>query len=94
MSKQAPRNMPISKKISFNELPRVKDADSISDKISVKDSTVYQFDNWEYLVKKQTVRSGEDELLLWLDELSNQGWELIKSQPVNLGFYIFKKPSK
>jgi hypothetical protein len=90
MSKQAPQVV-ITKKISFNGPLRVS---SIKNKISVKDSTIYQFQNWEYLVKKQTTGNGEDTLLMWLDELTSEGWELIKSQPVNLGFYIFKKPSK
>lgn len=88
MAKQDPQNILILKKISFNGSLHIKDT------VSVKDSTVYQFHNWKYLVKKQTVHNGEDNLLILLDELTCQGWELIKSQPVNLGFYIFKKAVK
>lgn len=88
MTKQAPRNLVISKKISFDGSLRIKDT------VPVKDSAIYQLHNWDYLVKKQTVRNGEDQLFMWLDELTSQGWELIKSQPINLGFYIFKKAAK
>lgn len=88
MAKQDPPNLVVSKKILFNGSLHFKDT------VSVKDSTIYQFCNREYLVKKQTIRNGEDELLMWLDELASQGWELIKSQPINLGFYIFKKAAK
>lgn len=94
MSKQSPERMLISKKISLNGPLRVRKAASIKDKIPVKDSTIYQFQSWEYLVKKQNVRNSEEELLLLLDELTSQGWELIKSQPINLGFYVFKKMLK
>lgn len=71
----------------------VKNTFSIKDTVPVRDSAVYQVQKWKYLVKKQMDKHGENELLVWLDELANQGWELI-SQPVNLGFYIFKKPAQ
>ncbi|HRH40487.1 MAG TPA: hypothetical protein PKY82_02500 [Pyrinomonadaceae bacterium] len=90
MAKQDPQNMPVSRK---NSALSINTFVSFDDTVSVKDSTIYQIQQWEYLVKKQTSRNGADELLMWLDELTGQGWELINSQPANLGFYIFKKLS-
>ncbi len=90
MINQAPQNIQIPVTISLDGLP-IKSTISIEDTVSVKDSAVYQFQKWKYLVKKQTVGNGKDELLMWLDQLAGQGWELISSQPANLGFYIFKK---
>lgn len=84
MTQQSPQNLSIVS---------VKNSFSIEDTVWVRDSAVYQVQKWKYLVKKQMVNSGENELLVWLDELANQGWELI-SQSVNLGFYIFKKPAQ
>jgi hypothetical protein len=77
----------------MNEVPR-KNIFSFStqDTVSVKDSAVYQIQKWNYLVKKQIGNQAENRLPVWLDELANQGWELV-SQSVTLGFYIFKKPA-
>ena len=86
--------MPISRKFSLSGSLLSQRAASIKDKVSVKDSTIYQFQKWDYLVKRKNLRNGEDELLMLLEELAEHGWELINSQPVNLGFYIFKKLSK
>jgi len=91
MATKDPQTMPIQEMISLDETLVVKPAISIEDTVPVKDSTVYRFQKWEYLVKKQ-LKSGKDDLLNWLDELTGQGWELISGQPVNPGFYIFKKP--
>lgn len=75
----------------MNEAPRNNTFSfSSQDTVPVKDSAVYQIQKWNFLVKKNQT---ENELLVWLDELAKQGWELI-SQPVNLGFYIFKKPAR
>ncbi|HRH43752.1 MAG TPA: hypothetical protein PKY82_19125 [Pyrinomonadaceae bacterium] len=84
MAKRYPRNISI-----FNLSQSLK-AYSIDDNVSVKDSAVYQFQQTKYLVRKQNGNFGDSELLMWLDKLANQGWELI-SFSVNLGFYIFKK---
>jgi hypothetical protein len=65
---------------------------SNQDTVSVKDSAIYQIQKWNYLVKKQIGKRSENMLPVWLDELANQGWELV-SQSVTLGFYIFKKPA-
>jgi hypothetical protein len=90
MINKDPQNKQIPVTISLDGLPANRTT-SIEDTVSVKDSAVYQFQKWKYLVKKQTVGSGKDELLMWFDQLAGQGWELINSQPANLGFYIFKK---
>jgi hypothetical protein len=91
MAKADPRIMPNQAAISLNGQLSVKG--SIEDTVAVKDSTIYRIQKCEYLVKKGT-GYGADDLLMWLDELSNQGWELINKHPMNLGFYIFKKPAK
>jgi hypothetical protein len=88
MAEKSPENVLIEKKISFSG-PLVK-----NDKVSVKDSTIYRIPKWQFLVKKQTLRNIEKELLLWLDELADEGWQLISSQPSHLGLYIFKRPVK
>ncbi len=90
MINKAPQNIQIPEMTALDGLT-AKRPTSIEDTVSVKDSAVYQFQKWEYLVKKQTVGSGKDELLMWFDQLAGQGWELLNSQPANLGFYIFKK---
>lgn len=90
MINEAPQNIHTPESIVFNEpLPS---NGTIKDTVSVKDSSIYKFQKWEYLVKKQTI-SGKDDLLLWFDELADQGWEIVNSQRDNLGFYIFKKIS-
>lgn len=93
MAKEDPQNMPVLRKICLDGSLSINSFASFDDTVSVKDSTIYQIQQWKILVKKQTNRNSIDELLIWLDELASQGWELINSQPANLGFYIFKKPS-
>jgi hypothetical protein len=83
MTKQDPQN---SAKTIFPG-----DSPSIEDTVSVKDSTVYQYQKWKYLVKKQIGNRDENVLPVWLDDLIGQGWELV-SQSVSLGIYIFKMP--
>lgn len=84
MAKRFPRNISI-----FNSSQSLK-VYTIKDTVSVQDSTVYQIQQTKYLVKKQKNKNCNDEFLTWLDELAKEGWELI-TQPINLGFYIFKK---
>lgn len=85
MIKEAPQKANLDEQLS--------NIDKIEDTVSVKDSSIYQIQKWEYLVKKQTT-SGQNNLVMWFDELANQGWEIINRNQANLGFYIFKKPAK
>ncbi len=91
MIKQAPQSMQSSGANTYSEF--LLNKGTLKDTVQAKDSTVYQFQKWEYLVKKETP-SSKDNLLMWFDELASQGWEIINGQQANLGFYIFKKPSK
>jgi hypothetical protein len=86
MAKQVPQNT--AKMIFLGDSQSIF---SIEDTVSVKDSAVYQYQKWKYLVKKQIGNSGENVLPVWLDDLIGQGWELV-SQSVIMGLYIFKKP--
>lgn len=88
MNEKAPQNILIQKKISLKGSLLIKDT------VPVKDSKIYRNSKWQYLVKKQIIRNVEEELLMWLDELADEGWELISSQPSHLGLYIFKRPAK
>lgn len=82
MAKRYPRNISI-----FDNSLSLKTY-SIKDTVSAKDSDVYQIQQTKYLVKKQN--GSQNDLMNWIDQLSNEGWELI-AQPINLGFYIFKQ---
>ena len=94
MAKENPRNMPIQGIISLEQPFPFKNVISIEDTVPVKDSTIYKIQKWEFLVKKQSSVSNESEILMWLDELATEGWELINRQPANHVYYIFKKLSK
>lgn len=88
MTEKAPQNILIQKKISLKG-PLV-----VKDKVPVQDSTIYRIPKWQFLVKKQNIQKNEEELLIWLDELADEGWKLISSQPSHLGLFIFKRPAK
>jgi hypothetical protein len=94
MAKQNPQSMPTQGTISLEQPFLFKSVISVEDTVPVKDSTIYKIQKWEYLVKKQTGNSDESQILMLLDELATDGWELINRQPANHVYYIFKKLSK
>ena len=90
MANRVPRKMPTQETIFFDGSQSPQNLYSIEDTVSVIDTAIFEIHKIKYLVKKQIGKVEQIELPVWLDEITNQGWELI-SHSVKLGFYIFKK---